>query len=159
MIIPYRCDPDDITLKHLKLCGDLGQVLFQPFDLRDPISIQKAVKYSNIVINLIGCNYETRNFDYHAVHVTGAAEIAKACREHNVERLIHFSALNLTENPKKYYVKKLNFYPSKLKGEEAVFKEFPMATVFRPSVIYGASDKFLWYASMLAILFSFYENL
>ena len=58
VIIPYRCDPYDV--QRLKLCGDLGQILFQPFDLRDEESIKKSMKYSNVVINLIGRDWETK---------------------------------------------------------------------------------------------------
>ncbi|KAK6626023.1 hypothetical protein RUM43_006327 [Polyplax serrata] len=144
MIIPYRCDSDDLILKGLKLTGDLGQVLFQPFDLRDPLTIHKAVKYSNVVVNLIGRFFETKNFDHYSVHVKGAKDIAKACKEHNVERLIHVSALNVTENPQKYFLKKNNYYAMKLKGEEAVLNEFPDATIIRPSCVYGILDNFLW---------------
>lgn len=113
--------------------------------MKEPASIRKVVKYSNIVINLIGKEFETSNFKFKDVHVDGAREIAAACREYNVERLIHFSSLNVTEKPIKYYLKKLDFLPSKLKGEEAVLEEFPTATIFRPSNIYGDFDKFLWF--------------
>ena len=153
IIIPYRCDPDDQSLKNLKLMGDLGQILFQPFDLKDPVSIRKAVKYSNVVINLIGRIYETKNFSYHQVHVMGAAEIAKACREHNVERLIHFSTLNVNKDPNQYVFKKINFNPSKLQGEIAVMEEFPDATIFRPSCVYGKEDDFLRYVFFRSFLF------
>lgn len=32
----------------------------QDYSLRDPASIMKAVKHSNVVINLVGRDYETR---------------------------------------------------------------------------------------------------
>lgn len=84
----YRCLP-------LKLCGDLGQVLFHPFHLRDEDSIRKCIKYSNVVINLIGRDWETKNFTYHEVHVEGARRLARLCKQANVEHFIHVSALNV----------------------------------------------------------------
>lgn len=83
----------------LKLVGDLGQVLFQPFELRDEESIYKSIKYSNVVINLIGRDWETMNYKFKDVHVDGARRIARACRESGVEKLIHVSALNASEKP------------------------------------------------------------
>lgn len=75
MILPYRSDFYDAN--RLKVAGDLGQVLFTPFDLRDEESIAKAVKYSNVVINLVGRDYETKNFSYTDVHVDGARRLAR----------------------------------------------------------------------------------
>ena len=35
-------------------------IFIQPFDLRDEASLQRVMKYSNVVINLIGRDHETR---------------------------------------------------------------------------------------------------
>lgn len=75
MIIPYRSDFYDA--QRLKVCGDLGQVLFTPYDIRNEESIAKAVRYSNVVINLVGRDYETKNFKYMDVHVDGPRRLAR----------------------------------------------------------------------------------
>ncbi|CAH2063430.1 unnamed protein product, partial [Iphiclides podalirius] len=142
MILPYRSDFYDVN--RLKVCGDLGQVLFTPFDIRDEESIAKAVRYSNVVINLIGRDYETKNFKYMDVHVEGPRRIARICREMGVDRFIHVSYLNAEENPKPLVMKKPSMYKiSKYLGECAVKEEFPTATIFRASDIYGSEDRFL----------------
>lgn len=82
MILPYRCDFYDA--QRLKVAGDLGQVLFTPFDLRDEESIAKAVRYSNVVINLVGRDYETKNFKYKDVHVDGARRLARFVFHNNL---------------------------------------------------------------------------
>lgn len=143
LVVPYRGDPHD--LRPLKLCADLGQMYFHEIDIRDPDSIRKAVQYSNVVINCIGTDYETRNFSYNDVHVTAARQIARICRESpNVTKLIHFSALNASLTPQKIYFKESEFLKSKFLGELAVREEFEDAVIVRPSNIYGESDRFLF---------------
>lgn len=74
------------------------------------------MQYSNVVINLVGKDTETLNFSHKDVHVDGARRIARLARECGVEKLIHFSALNATEKPKKAVLRKFlifNGLPSK----------------------------------------------
>lgn len=75
MILPYRGEDSDAI--RLKVCGDLGQVLFHFFNLKDEASIRDAIKYSNVVINLIGREYETKNFSFKDVNIDGPRRIAK----------------------------------------------------------------------------------
>lgn len=75
MILPYRADYYEV--QRLKVCGDLGQVLFHPYHLCDEKAIREAVKYSNVVINLVGRDWETKNFKFKDVHVDGARRIAR----------------------------------------------------------------------------------
>lgn len=144
VICPYRGEP--YFMKELKLAGDLGQILFLPFHLQDEESIRKVMKYSNVVVNLVGREWETKNFKFHDVHVEGARTIARLARECGVEKLIHFSALNASPNPKPIFVKGgSQFLRSKYEGELAVREEFPDATIMRPADIYGANDRFMCY--------------
>lgn len=142
MILPYRCDQYETG--RLKCTGDLGQVLFQQFDLRDEDLIRKSVKHSNVVINLIGRDWETPNFTFDEVHVEGARRLARISREMGVERFIHLSALNLSPQPDPILLSTGSQYlRSKYFGELAVREEFPEATIIRPSDIYGQEDRFL----------------
>lgn len=144
VIVPYRGDHYDIL--PLKLVGDLGQVLFFPYNLRDEESIRKAMRYSNVVINVTGRDWETKNFKYDDIHVTGPRTIARIARESGIKRLIHFSALNSSPNPKGIILPKGSaFLRSKYYGEEAVREEFPDCTIFRPADMWGQRDKFLQY--------------
>ncbi|CAG8454432.1 14139_t:CDS:10 [Dentiscutata heterogama] len=134
VVVPYR---DEDSKRHLKVCGDLGQVVPLEFDLRNEKNIEEAVRHSDIVYNLIGRDHETRNFTFEKVHVEGAARIARISRELGVSRFVHVSALNADKNSSS------KFYRTKALGEEAVRKEFPEATLVRPSTIYGQEDRFL----------------
>ncbi|GAB1601726.1 NADH dehydrogenase [ubiquinone] 1 alpha subcomplex subunit 9, mitochondrial-like [Argonauta hians] len=144
VIVPYRGEASEVL--RLKLCGDLGQILFFPYSLRDDASVQKVMKYSNVVINAVGRDWETRNFSFNDVHVDGARRIARLARECGVERLIHVSSLNASPDPQKIYMKSgSEFLKSKYEGELAVREEFPEVTIFRPSDIFGSEDRFIRY--------------
>ncbi|EMR11825.1 hypothetical protein PNEG_00249 [Pneumocystis murina B123] len=149
IIIPWR---DQDSKRHLKVLGDLGQIVMMEFDLRDEISIKESVRHSNIVYNLIGRDYETKNFSYEDVHIHGAAKIAKACVEYNIDRLIHISTLNANiKSPS-------NFYKTKALGEETVRNIFPEVTIVRPSIMFGAEDRFLNYLASTKILLTTNNN-
>ncbi|XP_003705114.1 NADH:ubiquinone oxidoreductase subunit 39 [Megachile rotundata] len=142
LILPHRCDRYFVL--PLKLCGDLGQVLFHPFHLRDEESIMRSIKYSNVVINLIGASMNTRNFNLKDVNVDGARRLARLAKQCNVERFIHVSCLNAEEKPKPLMLKNgSEILKTKWQGECAVKEEFPEATIVRPSIIYGQEDNFI----------------
>jgi len=142
IIFPYR--GDHYKMMRLKVVGDLGQVLFCPFELMDEDSIRHAVSRSNIVINLIGRGIETKNFSYKDVNVTGPAKIAKICREMGVKRLVHMSSINARAEPEKAFLSKGSAWlRTKYEGELAVREEFPDATIFRAADMYGQKDTFI----------------
>jgi len=144
MILPYR--GEHYKMMRLKVAGDLGQVLFCPIELRDEDSIRRAVSHSNIVINLIGRGWETSNFSYNDVNVTGPQTIARICKEAGVQRLVHLSHINARENPEKAFLPGgSNFLRSKWEGEQAILQEFPNATIFRCADVYGHGDSFVNY--------------
>lgn len=144
LIVPYR--GDDYHVHPLKLVGDLGQVLFFPYNLRDEESIRKVMRHSNVVVNLIGRDWETRNFKFKDVNETGARLIARIARESGVKRLVHLSALNANPHPKGIILPEgSKFLSTKYDGELAVRDEFPEVTILRPSDIYGQGDRFLSY--------------
>jgi len=103
LFVPYRGDYYDVH--PLKMCGDLGQVLYQPFNLKDEDSLRKAMKYSNVVVNLIGREWETKNFTYDDIYVKGPRTIARIAKECGVKKLIHVSALNASEDPEPLMLK------------------------------------------------------
>ena len=103
------------------------------------------MQYSNVVINCIGADYETSNFSFHDVNVLGARNIARACQQQRVPKLIHFSALNASPQPQQIYFRASEFLRTKYLGEVAVREEFEDAVILRPANIYGESDRFLFH--------------
>ncbi|OUC40679.1 NAD dependent epimerase/dehydratase family protein [Trichinella nativa] len=142
LVIPYRRDPYDY--RHLRTSGELGQLYFFPYFLKDEDSIRTAVKYSNLVVNFIGADYETKNFSYYDLHVDCARRIARICREMGVKQLVHFSAMNANVEPKEIYIPGgSNYLKSKALGEIAVREEFPNAIIIRPGEVHCFADRFI----------------
>ncbi|KAL0581011.1 Protein-lysine N-methyltransferase efm5 [Marasmius crinis-equi] len=134
VIVPYR-DEDD--KRHLKLMGDLGQVVPMEWDIRNETQIEECLRHSDIVFNLVGRDYETKNFTYHQVHAEGAQRIAKIAADVGVPRFVHMSHLNASHNSAS------KFYASKAEGEELVKEAYNNATIVRPATMYGYEDRFL----------------
>ncbi|HPD82336.1 MAG: complex I NDUFA9 subunit family protein [Alphaproteobacteria bacterium] len=126
----------------LKPYGGIGQIVPLQCDYRDSDSIKHAVQDCDVVINLVGILYCRGKNNFKYAHIDIPEKIAEACMHASVKKFIHVSALGI-EKAKSKYAK------SKLKGEEAVKKIFPDATILRPSVIFGAGDNFF---NMLARL-------
>jgi uncharacterized protein YbjT (DUF2867 family) len=117
--------------------GDLGQIVPVRWDIRDRDSIKNACQYSNVIINLTGARWDTRNFTLHDVHVAGAKRIAEVAKELKVDRFIHVSAVGADVNASSDWLK------TKAEGELAVRSVFPEATIVRPATLWGAQDRFL----------------
>lgn len=142
LILPYR--GDHIRYMRFKPYGDLGQVLFTPYNLRDEESIRTAIRHSNVVINLVGREYKTRNFDFKDVNVEGPRRLARLAREAGVQNFVHVSHINAREEPERLFTQRgSEFLRTKWLGEQAVLEEFPDATIFRPTLMYGMADVFI----------------
>ena len=75
------------------------QTLFTEFHLQDEASIMKAIKHSDIVINMIGREWETKNFKFDDVNNEGARMLARCARQSGARTFIHVSHLLASENP------------------------------------------------------------
>lgn len=141
-IIPWR--GDDMEWRHLKVMGDLGVVAPMPFSPRDIDSIRRAVEGSDIVINLVGKDYETKhylpwikNYTFEDVNITFAETVAKAAVEAGATNFVHVSALSADPYSMSRWSR------TKAMGEQAVTAVCPGATIVRPSDVFGPEDRFL----------------
>ena len=91
VVVPYRDEP---SKRHLKVSGDLGRVIFNEYDLRNTQSIEESVRHSDIVYNLVGRRWTTKNFSYRDVHMEGTERIAEAVAKYDCDRFIHVSSYN-----------------------------------------------------------------
>jgi len=126
-----------MNARHLKLMGDYGQIVHLPYQMTDEKSVLKAVSHSNVVINLIGSQFETRNYNFHDSNVKCSYRVAKCAKEAGVKRFIQLSAVGADINSPSKWLK------TKAEGENVVREFFPDATILRPCTIYGFQDRFL----------------
>jgi NADH dehydrogenase (ubiquinone) 1 alpha subcomplex subunit 9 len=145
---PHR--GDEVDVRHLKLAGDLGQVLPSITTIRSLGEIEKAVAGSNVVINLLGKHYETSRWSFHDAHVAFPGVLAQVCADMGVEKLVHVSALGAEVDSPSAWAR------SKALGEEAVRDGFPGATILRPATMFGDEDKFLNRIAKLSQTMPFY---
>lgn len=121
------------TATKVKSLGNLGQTQFVVADIRKPDSVARAIRGSDIVVNLVG----VLAGDFDAFHHQGAANVAKAAAAAGVKALVHVSAIGADADSPSAYGR------SKAAGEAAVKAAFPTATVIRPSIVFGPQDQFL----------------
>ncbi len=118
---------------YIRPLGNLGQTQFVPADITKPDTVAAACTGADIVINLVGI----LKGDFDAVHVTGAANVARAARVAGAQHLIHVSAIGAEAESASAYGR------SKAAGEAEVRAAFPDATILRPSILFGREDKFI----------------
>jgi len=147
------CRGNDRSILHLKTMGDLGQIIPIAWNIRDMNNIRELVKHSNVVINLIGSRYDTRNYTLEDVHVKAAEMISQAAKEAKIDRLVHVSALGVDKNSPSRWSK------TKALGEEAVLQTFGSdAIIIRPSIMFGSEDYFLRYCASMMRFWPVYVN-
>ena len=99
--------------------------------------IIELFKKADICINLIGILYEQKKGNtFKNIHTIFPSILAKLSKEYGLKHFIHLSALGISEAKDSYYAK------SKLEGESEVLKNFPLATILRPSIVYSVDDNF-----------------
>ncbi len=120
----------------LKTSGGVGQIEPIQANIRDERSVRDAIEGAAAVINLAGIMSESGAQRFEAVHAAGAERVARATQAAGIPILIHVSALGADEQSPSSYAR------SKARGEQAVHRHMPEAAILRPSVIFGADDRF-----------------
>ncbi len=131
---------------YLKTQATPGSIELINWNSNNFLELKKAIKNSDIVINLIGILYETRKQKFYNIHSSIPEAVAKICNESDVRKFIHVSAIGASENSKSLYQK------SKYQGEVKALENFKNTVVIRPSVVCGTEDNFTNLFSKLSIL-------
>jgi len=121
----------------IKTQANAGFIEIVEANIFDEYKIRQLFKKSDICINLIGILFEKKNGNtFKNIHTVFPSILAKLSKEYNLKHFIHLSALGINEALDSKYA------ASKLDGENNIFKNFPLATILRPSVVYSVDDNF-----------------
>ena len=121
----------------IKTQANAGYIDIVESNIFEENKIRQLFKKSDICINLVGILYEQKKGNtFKNIHTIFPSLLAKLSKEYNIKHLIHLSALGINEALDSNYAK------SKLDGENKIFKNFPLATVLRPSIVYSSDDNF-----------------
>lgn len=111
-----------------------------PVNVHDEAALTRLVAGHDAVVNLVAILHGTQE-KFHKAHVALPQKLARACAASGVQRVVHVSALGADmRNPDgapSMYLR------SKGHGEMALHRAGLALTMLRPSVIFGAEDKFL----------------
>jgi uncharacterized protein YbjT (DUF2867 family) len=122
----------------------VGRTILVTADVRDPSTVTTAIAESQCVVNTVSAYVEKGDVTYPAVHVQGAGNVARACQQQNVARLVHISGIGA--NP----ASRANYIQARGRGELAVQRAFPSATILRPGVMFAVDGGFLGVLEKLA---------
>jgi len=121
----------------IKTQANAGYINVVEANIFDEKKIRSLFKEADICINLIGILFEQkRGNTFKNIHSVFPSLLAKLCKEYKLKSFIHLSALGINDAVDSTYAK------SKLEGEDNILKNFPLATILRPSVVYSVDDNF-----------------
>tara|TARA_B100002052_G_C15801261_1_gene561222 strand:- start:234 stop:1208 length:975 start_codon:yes stop_codon:yes gene_type:complete len=121
----------------LKTLGNAGFINIVEAKIFEEKKIRELFKKADICINLVGILYEQKKRNtFKNIHTVFPSLLAKLSKEYSLKHFIHLSALGINEAVDSDYAK------SKLQGENEILKNFPLATILRPSIVYSVEDSF-----------------
>jgi uncharacterized protein YbjT (DUF2867 family) len=106
-------------------------------DILDDRSVANALNGAQAAVNAVSLYVEKGPLTFEAVHVKGAARVARYAREAGIARLVHVSGLGVDRHSPSPFVR------ARAEGERAVLDHFPAAAVVRPSVMFACGESFL----------------
>ena len=121
----------------IKTQANAGYIDIVEANIFDEEKIRELFKKADFCINLIGILFEKkRGNSFKNIHTIFPSILAKLCKEYKLKHFIHLSALGINEALDSNYAK------SKLEGETNILKNYPLATILRPSIVYSSDDNF-----------------
>ena len=114
-------------------------------DVHDPAALASLLDGADALVQLVAILHGSDS-DFERVHVTLPRTLAAACRAAGVQRLVQVSAIGVAADAPSNYLR------SKARGEQVLQDAGLDLSILRPSVIFGAEDRFLnLFASLQAL--------
>ena len=120
----------------IKTQANAGYIEIVEANIFEENKIRELFKNADVCINLIGILFEKKANSFRNIHTIFPSILAKLSKEYNLKHFVHLSALGINDAIDSNYAK------SKLEGENRVLKNFPLATILRPSIVYSVDDNF-----------------
>jgi len=89
-----------------------------------------------VAVNLVGILYPAGGQSYEGVHAQASAIIGRCAKAAGVGTVVHISTVGISTESESVYSR------TKAEGEDALRREFPDATILRPSLVFGPEDNF-----------------
>jgi uncharacterized protein YbjT (DUF2867 family) len=141
----------------IKTQGNAGYIDVVEANIYDEKKIRSLFKKADLCINLVGILSEkNKRNTFYNIHTLFPSILAKLSKEYKLKNFIHLSALGINEALDSNYAK------SKLEGEKNILKNFPLATILRPSLVFSVDDalttKFFSLLSLLPFFPLYYSG-
>ena len=121
----------------IKTQANAGYIDIVESNIFEEQKLRKLFEKADVCINLIGILFESKKGNtFKNIHSVFPSLLSKLSKEYKLKHFIHLSALGISEATDSDYAK------SKLEGEEKILKNFPLATIIRPSIVYSVDDNF-----------------
>ena len=115
-------------------------------DVHDEKALARLLPGHDAVVNLVAILHGNEA-SFERTHVALPTKLARACVASGVRRLVHISALGVAADSPAMYQR------SKARGEQVLRDADLALSVLRPSVIFGAGDRFLNLFAQLQSIF------
>jgi NADH dehydrogenase len=122
-----------------EFASELGSDRAEPVraDILDPSTLDAALQGAEGVVNAVSLYKESGKATFDAVHVDGAARLARRAESADVKRFVQISGIGSDPTAVDPYVQ------ARGRGENAVRGAFSSASIIRPSAMFGQGDALL----------------
>ena len=120
----------------VRLAGPPGWVDIAQANVRNRLSVERAIEGADAVVNLVGILYEKGRQSFESAQLGGAQTVAECAAAAGIKRFVQISAIGADENSESDYAR------TKALAEQAVRDAIPEAVILRPSIVFGPEDDF-----------------